>query len=60
MPPYPPPAENPNCICPNPMAQMFCPYGHMTECHYPYTCDEAECSHYETALAADNDEQGWE
>jgi len=25
---------------------MFCSYGHMLECHYPYTCDEAECDHY--------------
>ena len=22
------------------------PYGHMTECHYPLTCEEARCSHY--------------
>jgi len=29
-----------------PMRCMFCPYGHMTECHHPFTCDEAECSHY--------------
>lgn len=31
----------------NPMACMFCPFGHMLECHYPYTCEEAECSHYQ-------------
>jgi len=30
----------------NPMACMLCPYGHMLECHYPLTCEEAECSHY--------------
>lgn len=30
----------------NPMACMFCPCGHMLECHYPHTCDEVECSHY--------------
>jgi len=30
-----------------PMKCMFCPYGHMLECHYPMTCDEAMCSHYE-------------
>lgn len=29
-----------------PMRCMFCPYGHMIECHHPFTCDEAECSHY--------------
>lgn len=37
----------------NPMACMFCPYGHMLECHYPLTCDEAECSHYQRELAAE-------
>jgi len=30
----------------SPMACMFCPYGHMLECHHPYTCEEAECNHY--------------
>lgn len=30
----------------SPMACMFCLYGHMTECHYPLTCEEAKCSHY--------------
>jgi len=25
---------------------MYCSYGHMLECHYPLTCDEAECDHY--------------
>lgn len=29
------------------MACMLCPYGHMTHCHYPATCEEAECSHYQ-------------
>ena len=27
------------------MACMFCSYGHMLECHYPLTCEEARCSH---------------
>lgn len=31
----------------NPMACMFCLYGHMLECHHPYTYEEAECSHYQ-------------
>jgi hypothetical protein len=31
----------------SPMACMLCPYGHMLECHYPLTCEEARCSHYE-------------
>ena len=29
---------------------MFCSYGHMLECHYPFTCDEAECSHYQQEM----------
>lgn len=29
-----------------PTTCMFCPYGHMTECHHPFTCKEAQCSHY--------------
>lgn len=31
----------------NPMGCMLCSYGHMLECHHPYTCEEAECSHYQ-------------
>ena len=31
----------------SPMACMFCQYGHMTDCHYPATCEEANCSHYQ-------------
>ena len=43
---YPPPAENPDCQCyPSAMNAFFCPYGHMTECHYPKPCDVAKCSH---------------
>lgn len=42
---YPPPAENPNCRCPNLLAAMFCMTGHMTECHYPMTCASAQCAH---------------
>jgi len=30
----------------SPMACMFCSYGHMLECHYPHTCEEARCSHW--------------
>lgn len=32
---------------------MFCSYGHMLECHYPFTCDEAECDHYKSEMEAD-------
>lgn len=40
----------------SPMACMFCPYGHLTECHYPYTCQEAQCSHYQTEMEEWSDE----
>ena len=39
----------------NPMACMFCQYGHMTHCHYPLTCEEAKCSHYQAELAAEGE-----
>ena len=38
-----------------PMRCMFCPYGHMTSCHHPFTCDEAKCSHYSEDLENDED-----
>jgi hypothetical protein len=31
----------------SPMACMFCEFGHLTECHYPANCEEANCSHYQ-------------
>ncbi len=34
----------------NPMACMFCPCGHMLECHFPYTCEEVECGHYQQEM----------
>ncbi len=37
----------------SPMECMFCPYGHMTECHYPLDCYEAKCSHYLEELGDD-------
>lgn len=37
----------------SPMACMFCPYGHMTNCHYPLTCEEAECIHYQAEMEAE-------
>jgi len=42
---YPPPADNDNCQCQHPMQSMFCSFGHMLECHYPYSCQDAGCSH---------------
>ena len=38
-----------------PMRCMFCPYGHMLDCHHPFTCDEAECSHYSEDIEDDED-----
>lgn len=34
----------------SPMACMFCQFGHMLECHYPFNCEQAECSHYQQEL----------
>lgn len=47
---YPPMSQNPLCRCAQRgpmagMAAMFCLCGHMTECHYPFTCEEAACGH---------------
>lgn len=43
---YPTPDQNPACKCKgNPMGAFFCSCGHMLECHIPYTCTEAACSH---------------
>jgi hypothetical protein len=36
---------HPLCICPDAMAAMFCPHGHMLECHFPLDCNQAQCSH---------------
>jgi len=35
------------------MACMFCQYGHLTDCHYPRTCEEANCSHYQEEMAGE-------
>ena len=29
------------------MACMFCQFGHMTDCHYPLSCEQADCSHHQ-------------
>lgn len=31
----------------HPMSCMFCPVGHLLECHWPNNCETARCSHYE-------------
>ncbi len=53
---YPPPpvfaqdmplfkTANPHCQCGNAMRAFFCHTGHLTECHYPLTCQLAQCGH---------------
>jgi len=37
------------------MACMFCSYGHMTECHYPLNCEQADCSHHQAELSDGGD-----
>lgn len=37
----------------SPIACTFCSYGHMLDCHYPLTCEEAQCSHYREGLEAE-------
>jgi len=43
---YPAPRENPFCQCRgNPLRAFWCRHGHLLECHYPFTCRQAACSH---------------
>ena len=43
---YPPPDFHPDCHCAGqPMRAFYCSTGHLTECHWPMTCDVARCSH---------------
>jgi hypothetical protein len=45
---YPDPDHNPACQCKgNPLRAFWCQFGHMLECHFPYTCTEAGCGHLE-------------
>jgi hypothetical protein len=46
---------NPLCVCITEMAAMFCPVGHMLECHYPLRCSVARCSHYQRTTLAETD-----
>lgn len=41
----------------SPVACTFCTYGHMLECHHPFTCEEVECSHYQQEMEAEG--YGW-
>ncbi|MDE0360650.1 MAG: hypothetical protein OXI74_05730 [Rhodospirillaceae bacterium] len=44
---YADPKNAPACRCADQPAlkAMFCPNGHMTECHYPLDCRTAACQH---------------
>jgi hypothetical protein len=49
MPAYPLPDANPACRCRgNRLLQFWCPFGHVTTCHYPYDCETAGCGHLAT------------
>lgn len=37
----------------HPMACWTCPVGHATECHFPSTCEEAQCGHLAAAMEID-------
>jgi hypothetical protein len=51
---YPPPERNKACLChDNPLAVLFCPTGHVTACHWPLSCQEADCDHERTFQALD-------
>ncbi len=38
---------NPECVCETTAAALLCRTGHLLECHYPKTCEEARCSHWQ-------------
>lgn len=46
-----------NGLCPikttDPLSCFTCIYGHLTECHYPKTCEEEKCSHYINLIKAE-------
>ena len=44
---YAKPENAPLCRCKDKavLTAMFCPTGHITECHFPLNCRQAACSH---------------
>ncbi len=38
-----------------PTSCTLCPYGHMLECHYPQTCEEAQCDHYKMEILGETE-----
>ena len=44
----------------SPISCTFCQFGHILECHYPKTCEEANCDHYvdeSTEYEGDDDDR---
>lgn len=51
---HPKPQDNPDCLCKeSESAVYFCPFGHSDGCHYPKTCQEADCQSQERDDADD-------
>lgn len=46
---------NDACHCASLEMAMFCQTGHMVECHYPLSCKEAKCSHYQESQMEETD-----
>jgi len=54
--------ENPSIYCPQfhiniqniMMCHISCPFGHMTECHYPYDHHSDFCQHYKAQRELEN------
>ncbi len=54
--------ENPVIYCPQfhmeigniMMCHISCPYGHMSECHYPHDCNSDFCQHYKAQRELEN------
>ena len=44
---YASPQNTEPCLCrgQDALPQIFCMTGHITECHFPFSCTEAACNH---------------
>ena len=38
-----------------PTACMLCRFGHLMDCHHPKTCEQANCSHYQSEFHRDGE-----
>ena len=51
---YPAPDQNEFCQCKDNFGRAFwCRHGHVLECHHPFTCRQAGCSHLENLPPAE-------